>query len=160
MKYCSKCKKIVFSEDNSCECGKKLLKDNKIDFNQPVQLIAVDEVNKDIVEHTLVKEKIPYSERVVSKVMPVLGVENGQHIYYVPISFLKKAIDALNGVSAMEKPDYYGSLDLPEEPEWEEMSPVKRNAVRVLSAIGFIVLVFICVAGVDLIANFLTSFFK
>ncbi len=156
MKYCSRCRKIYFSE-NVCSCGKKL--SEKIDLNQPVRLIAVDEVNKGIVENTLIKEKIPFSESVVSKVTPMMGVEDGKYVYFVPISFLKKAIDALNGVSAMDIPDYYEKLDLPDEPEWEEMSPFKRNAVRILSVIGFIIIVFLCVSAVDLIANIFTTKF-
>ena len=154
MKYCSKCKKIEFSENKNCDCGKKLT--NKIDLNQPVRLIAVEEVNKSIVEHTLVKAKIPYSEQVVSKISPVMGVDDGSYVYYVPISFFKKGIDALSGVSAMEIPDYYDKLDLPDDPEWKEMSPTKRKIVKALSIIGFIVIVYLCVAAVDLVANFLT----
>lgn len=157
MKYCSNCKRVVFSENKSCECGKKL--SDKIDYNAPVLLIAADEVNRNIIEHTLIKEKIPYSEKVVSRVIPVYGVEDGKHIYYVPIGFLKKAIDVLSGVSAMEIPEYYSLLDLPEEPEWEEMSPFKRNAVRALSAIGFIIIVFLCVTAVDVVANLFTKLF-
>ncbi len=155
MKYCSKCKKLVFSDDTKCECKGKLTE--KIDLNMPVQLTAVSDVNKEIVKSALCKGKIPYSTTTVSKITPVLGVEDGFEVFYVPISFLKKGIDALVGVSAMEIPDYYDKLDLPDDPEWEEMSPFKRNAVRVLSAIGFIVLVWICVAGVDFVANLIVS---
>ena len=154
MKYCSKCKKIEFSENKNCDCGKKFT--SKIDLNQPVKLIAAQESNKNIIEHTLVKAKIPYSEQVVSKFSPVMGVEDGSYVYYVPLSFFKKGIDALSGVSAMEIPDYYDKLDLPDEPEWKEMSPAKRRAVKILSVIGFIVVVYLCVAAVDLLANFLT----
>lgn len=154
MQYCSKCKKIEFSENKKCDCGKKFA--SKIDLNQPVKLITVDKVNKGIVEQTLVKAKIPYSEQVVSKISPVMGVADGSYIYYVPISFFKKGIDALSSVSAMEIPEYYEKLDLPDEPEWKEMSPTKRRIVKILSIVGFIVVVYLCVAAVDLLANFLT----
>ena len=154
MKYCSKCKKIEFSENKNCDCGKKFTR--KIDLNQPVKLIAVQEINKDIIERTLVKAKIPYSEQVVSKISPVMGVDDGSYVYYVPLSFFKKGIDALSGVSAMEIPDYYDKLDLPDEPEWKEMSPTKRKVVKFLSIVGFIVIVYLCVAAVDILANFLT----
>ena len=86
-----------------------------------------------------------------------MGVENGNYVYYVPISFLKKAIDALVGISAMELPDYYDKLDLPDEPEWEEMSPTKRRIVKVLSVVGFMVIVYLCMAVVDIIAALVSS---
>ncbi len=156
MKYCSECKKIEFSENKNCSCGKKLV--GKVDLNQPVKLVAVDELNKGIVEHTLVKAKIPYSEQLVNKVSPVMGVDDGNYVYYVPLSFLKKAIDALSGVSAMQIPEYYDKLDLPDDPEWVEMSPAKRRIVKALSVIGFIVIVYLCVAAVDIVANIFTSF--
>ena len=152
MKYCSKCRKISFSEDNNCECGRKF--SAKLDLNQPVKLVEVDEIKKGIVEQTLVKEKIPYSEQTVSKVSPVMGVQDGRYVYYVPISFLKKSIDALGGVSAMEIPDYYEKLALPDNPEWEEMSPLKRKVIRFVSFVGFILIVFACVTAVDIITGF------
>ena len=119
MNYCQKCMKIDFSDNSKCSCGKKF--SSKIDYTEPVTLISADDVSKGIIEQTLIKEKIPYSERVVSKITPVMGIESGSYVYCVPISFLKKAIDALVGIAAMEIPDYYELLDLPDEPEWKEM---------------------------------------
>lgn len=155
MKYCSKCKKLVFSDTTKCECKGKL--SEKIDLNMPAQLVVASDMNKEIIKTALGKGKIPYSTKTVSKVTPVWGVEDGAEVFYVPISFFKKGIDALVGVSAMEIPDYYDKLDLPEDPEWEEMSPLKRRLVKVFSALGFIVVVWICVVAVDLVANFLSN---
>lgn len=151
MKYCSKCKRLVFNDEKRCDCGGKLTE--KLDFSKPAYLAAVSDVNKDIVCAELERNGIPYSVDKVSKVTPVYGVEDGQYIFYVPVSFIKKGIDALTGISAMEQPDYYGKLELPENPEWEEMSPLKRRLVQVFSVVGFIVVVWLCVAGVDFVAN-------
>lgn len=158
MKYCSKCKRLVFNDEKKCKCGGKLTE--KIDLNQPAYLTAVDDTNKEIICAELERNKIPYSMGTVSKVMPVYGVEDGQHIFYVPVSFMKKAIDTLTSISAMEQPDFYDKLDLPENPEWEEMSPVKRRLVQIFSVVGFIVLVWLCVAGVDFVANMFSNFVR
>ena len=155
MNYCPKCKKIDFSDNSTCSCGKKY--QTITDYTQPVKLLAADDVNKGIIEQTLEKENIPYSQQAVSRITPIMGVENGNYVYYVPISFLKKAIDALVGISAMELPDYYDKLDLPDEPEWEEMSPTKRRIVKVLSVVGFMVIVYLCMAVVDIIAALVSS---
>ena len=53
--------------------------------------------------------------------------------------------------------DYYDKLDLPDEPEWEEMSPTKRRIVKVLSVVGFMVIVYLCMAVVDIIAALVSS---
>ncbi len=155
MKYCPKCKKIEFSENKLCELGHKLKSD--ADPQQPAALLTANEINKGIIEETLIKAQIPYSVQQTSKVTPVMGVEDGSYIYYVPIGFVKKAIDALTGVSAMEIPDYYDKLDIPDEPVWEEMPPAKRRLVRALSVIGFIAVVYLCVAAVDFVAAFFVS---
>ena len=57
-------------------------------------------------------------------------------------------------------PDFYEKLDFPDKPEWEEMPPVKRRAVQVLSAIAFIFVVYLCAAGVDAVAAFITRLFE
>ncbi|MBQ5565738.1 MAG: hypothetical protein IIT42_02700 [Clostridia bacterium] len=157
MKYCSKCKKLDFSKNEKCDCGKKLIVNPEFDL--PVKLIEFDEVNKGIIEQALIEADIPYSEQALSKVTPVMGVSDGRYVCFVPIGFMKKAIDALCGVSAMESPEYYDKLLLPENPEWKEMSPLKRKVVKFLSVIGFALLVYLCVAGVDIIVALFTSKF-
>lgn len=161
MKYCSKCKKIIFSDDNRCSCGKKLV-DNP-DGNSPVKLIVAATFDKDRIKAALDDSDIPYSmqiEKNRSNVTSVPGIETAEYSFFVPLGLYKKAIDTLVGISATELPDYYDKIEDSGEFEWEEMSPKKRNLVRFLSAIGFIILIWLCVAGVDFVAEVLIGLFK
>lgn len=161
MKYCLNCKKIFFTDDKHCECGTKLIA--KPDFDYPVSVSVVSGVDKDIVRSTLDNSKIPYSLQTVREKglsVTVPGLETDSFDFLVPLKFYKKAIDALVGVSAIKEPDYYDKLDLPEAPEWEDMPSGKQTAIRIASAIGFIVIVWLCVAGVDLLAELLMGIFK
>lgn len=158
MKYCKKCKRLVFTEKDVCECGKKLI-DNP-DTDLPCTLMTSDETSCAAVEAALTKEEIPYSDVMSDKVQPIFGAVSGQHTFYVPICFMKKAIDALVDVNVMEQPDYYYKLEISDEPVWEDMSPSKRNIVRVLSVIAFAAAVYLCVTGVDYAAAFIKGLFK
>lgn len=158
MKYCSKCKKLVFSDDEKCTCGKKLT--DKIENDLPLCLVSANGVDKDRIKALLDENGIPNSMQFAkrqSKVTSVPGIETAEYTFYVPLGFYKKSIDLLVGTSDMELPDNYDLIPESDESQWEEMSPFKRNAVRLLSGLGFIVLVWLCVAGVDFIANLLSS---
>lgn len=161
MKYCSKCKKLIFSDDIKCSCGKKLTENPNDDV--PVVLIVAESVDKERIKASLDDSDIPYSMQIQNdrtNVTSVPGIETAAYRFLVPLGFYKKAVDVLVGISAMELPEHYDDILTTDEPEWEEMSPTKRNVVRILSALGFIILVWLCVAGVDLIAELITSLFK
>lgn len=158
MKYCSLCRRISFDDNEKCVCGRKFAK--KYDFNDPAELITVPSDDQHRVESCLVKAKIPYSVQDDSQYAPVVGRLSGQVRFLVPISFLKKGLDALqeNGIS--DKPDWYDKLDLPDDPQWEDMPEGKRRIVKAVSVIGFLVIIYLCVAGVDLAAAFITKLFQ
>ena len=89
----------------------------------------------------------------------VWGNVSGKHVFYVPFCFLKKAYDTLATAGLSELPDYYDELEYGADDDWHEMSPRKRNIVRVLSIIAFAVIVYICAAGVDAAALFIKGLF-
>ena len=158
MKYCKKCKKLVFDDTEKCDCGKKLNENAKSE--DIIYLTDIKEYDKEIVENALKKKNIPYSVTLSkNRTQPFMDIVKGDYSVFVPAGFLKQTIDALEGIAFEKKPDYYDKLDFPEEPEWEEMSPVKRKAVQVLSALFFIFLIFLCVTGVDAITAFITKLF-
>ena len=158
MKYCKKCKQIRFTEDERCICGKKLCDEFSMDL--PCELIRTDETNSVNVCSILGKADVPYSDVMINKVQMLFGSVTGDYIIYVPICFLKKSIDALVAVDSINKPDYYDKLDMQDEPQWKELSPVKRNIVRVLSIIAFAIMVYLCVTGVDTIAYYIKGLFR
>ncbi len=154
MKYCAECKKVYFTDEERCECGSKFRKE--LDLEAPTELICVERGKSADIERCLVKAKIPYSINDGSLYSPSIGKITGAVSFLVPLSFLKKGIGALLDVGLMQKPDWYEKLDLPDEPEWEEMPKGKRTAVRIISVLVFMIIIYLCVAGVDLIANLFT----
>ncbi len=150
MKYCSRCKEIYFSDGDKCECGKKFAK--KFDFDVPVKLVTVSHENKSQIEMILSKADIPYSEQDNSGYSPSVGKISGEVDYLVPLGFLKKGIDLLSENGFVEKPEWYDSLEIPEDYIWEEMPEGKRRVVQIFSIIAFILLIYICVAGADILA--------
>ncbi len=151
MKYCAACKRVFFTEDDRCECGKRFKK--KLAYDEPVELARTTGERRFDFEKCLAGAEIPYSLIDGSGYSASVGRIGGDIVLLVPLGFLKKGIDALEGSGLSERPDWYGKLELPDEPVWEEMSPGKRTAVRALSIFVFLVLIYLCVAGVDWIAG-------
>lgn len=157
MKYCKNCKRVSFTEDERCVCGKRFAK--SFDNSDPAELITAEPSKQEDIERCLSKAEIPYSVQDRSGYSPSVGKLQGDIIIMVPISFLKKAIGVLEENGFTEKPEWFDKL--PDgEPMWEEMPEGKARAVRILSIIGFLIVIYLCVAGVDYIANLLFGFVK
>ena len=157
MKYCKKCKQLICTDDVNCTCGKILTENLQTDF--PCELICTDETNAVKIASLLTKSDVPYSDILTDKVQMIWGNVSGKHTFYVPLCFLKKSVDALVSAGAMEMPPYYDKLEYYDDAQWEELSPRKRKVVKVLSVIAFVVIVYICVAGVDAAAIFIKELF-
>ena len=161
MKYCSKCKEIFLTDKAVCKCGKKLT--DKITEETPVLLTTVTVSEKDRFSALLDDQKLPYSVQIKednNAVTSVPGFETADYNIYVPFGFFKKSINVLAGASSIEVPEYYDKLPETSVKEWTDMSPAKRNAVRLLSAIAFAFAVWLAVTGVDVIVAFVTGLFK
>ena len=157
MKYCNSCKSVSFSEGERCGCGKRFAK--KFENDVPVKLVDVDSTKSEQTERCLSKAEIPYSMIDNSGYSPAVGKLQGDITFLVPISFLKTAISVMSDSGLMEKPEWFEKL--PEsEPIWEEMPEGKARAVRILSIIGFLFLIYLCVAGVDYITNVIFGFLQ
>ena len=157
MKYCKKCRRIASDDEKGRICS-HMLSDN-FEKESPCELICTDEASALSVSSSLSAEKIPFSDVLTDKVQMVWGNVSGKHVFYVPFCFLKKAYDTLATAGLSELPDYYDELEYGADDDWHEMSPRKRNIVRVLSIIAFAVIVYICAAGVDAAALFIKGLF-
>ncbi|MDE7390365.1 MAG: hypothetical protein K2M82_05445 [Lachnospiraceae bacterium] len=159
MKYCAKCKKLNFTDDEKCTCGKKL-KDNPSN-DVPIALTTVFTTEKDRIKALLDDNGIPNSVQISSEQTAptsVPGFETAAYTISVPLGFYKRAVDLLVGTSDIKSPENYD--DLPEsEEQWEEMSLKKRAFVKFFSAIAFLVLVWLCVAGVDFVVDIIDKLF-
>ena len=151
MKYCSNCKKVFFSESDKCECGKKFAR--KLDLDSPVEVFRSSNDSTKAAERCLVDAQIPYSVSDGSGYSPSVGKLEGEVALLIPLAFLKKAVNVLSQGGVMDKPEWYDRLELPDDPEWKEMARGKQTAVRVASFIAFLFLIYLCVSGVDLLAE-------
>ena len=151
MKYCARCKIISFSEEEKCECGKHFAK--KYDLDAPVVLIRANGGERGAVEKLLIGADIPYSVSEDPAYSPSIGRISSAAAYLVPLGFLKKGIDALSEGGIMTRPEWYDKLDMPDHYEWHEMPAGKRTVVRIASLLIFAILIWLCVAGVDIIAQ-------
>ena len=157
MKYCKKCKRLSFTGDEICSCGKKLTTDPAPDV--PCELIRTEETESVQVASCLTQAEIPFSDVMTDKVQMMWGNVSGKHVFYVPLCFLKKSCDAVSPLGISELPPYYDKLDYYDGAEWKEMSPLKRNIVRILSVAAFAVIVYLCIVGVDAAAAFVKGLF-
>ncbi len=151
MKYCSKCKRVSFSDNVRCECGGRFSK--KIDYDSPVHIITAEGSEKTAVKSALTKADIPYSEVDISGYSPSIGKIADSAQYLVPLGYIKTAITALADADLMKKPEWFDKIDVPADYEWREMPALKRNIVRGVSVALFLALIWACVAGVDLLAD-------
>lgn len=160
LKYCPKCKKLFSEKGDTCLCGIRLT--DKLKNDTPVLLITSTNIEKDRISAILDDEKLPYSIQIKddkSNVTSVPGFDTASYNFYVPYGFYKKSLDLVAAVSSVHLPDYYDKLPVIEDQEWTEMSPAKRNTVRLLSALAFAAVVWLAVTGVDVIAAFIKNFF-
>lgn len=95
----------------------------------------------------------------------VTGVDNAIQDIYVAESDYEKAYDLCIGIGAIQPEgevtilDDDGQAAAPVE-EFEEMSPGKRTAVRIVSAILFILIAAAVIFGVDFFTNWIKGFFS
>lgn len=158
MKYCKKCRRVIDTENDHCSCGNKLFEEIKYDC--PCELISGNEASAAKAASLLTREGIPYSDVLTDKVHMMFGSVSGNHTIYVPFCFLKKSFDILVSDGITETPSYYDKLSYYDDIEWKELSPLKRNAVKILSVIAFACLVYLCIAGVDAVALFIKGLFE
>ena len=102
-------------------------------------------------------QKRSYSAKAVT------GVDNAEQDIYVAESDYEKAYDLCVGIGAIriegEETTILEDTDKPAEEEFEEMSPQKRTAVRIVSAILFILIAAAVIFGVDSITGWIKGLF-
>ena len=94
----------------------------------------------------------------------VTGVDYSEQDVYVAESDYEKAYDLCVGIGAIHIEGEETQIldeagDKPAEEEFEEMSPQKRTAVRIISALLFIMIVAAVIFGVDAITGWIKSLF-
>ncbi len=173
MKYCSKCKKLYFDyADARCpSCGRKLI-ENPNHFS-PVYIVTANGFELERIRAALDSAGIPYSYqnekretgiRILNSAPP----ENCE--VFVPVSAYSDAVDTLVGIGAIgedkipeinedekEKLNEYEKEAAQAE---EELSPGKARLVRILSFIGFLLILAATVYLADFIIAVIKNFFS
>ena len=149
-------------------CGGKLAEIT--DKNTPVYLITASGFEADRIVAALEDSGIPClkKSRVISNHPNPMGMENSLCDIMTPYSALGDALAVCEGIGAgVEKDARAGADDMSaagadsnNEPEEEEMSEGKKRAVRILSAIAFIIIVALVIYGTDFITGWIKGLFS
>ncbi|MBQ7132994.1 MAG: hypothetical protein IJO20_00690 [Ruminococcus sp.] len=173
MKFCSSCRKLCSVAEAVCaDCNKGYNEIN--DINEPVLICVVGGVDRSVACGALNDANIPFVEKQYGKI----GVSNEIVTGYdakllniaieVPYSAVPKAYEALASVGVECKVDddilEQTKADIEEykrkmKNDDIQMSDKKRTAVRVLSAIAFIVLVALVIWGTDYVMELIKNLF-
>lgn len=173
MKYCVSCKKLYSGADTVCaDCNKYYKEIN--DINEPVLISVVGGVDRSVACGALADANIPFVEKQYGK----MGVSNEIVTGYdtkllniaieVPYSAVPKAHEVLTSAGIECKVDEtileQAKADIEEyklkmKNDDVQMSDKKRTAVRVLSAIAFIVLFALVIWGTDYVMELIKNLF-
>ncbi len=160
MLYCPKCQ--VLTDDKICpSCGGKKLRVPEPE--DPTLLITADEVKTEMIECAFEEHDIPYEERVCGLGGPpsvFLGkTANTNKNIFVAFGQLDACEELLNGIGILETADAQLQKEQTggDEPEAEEMSPLKRFLWRAASVVLFIIVVWGVVVAADYAANALKA---
>lgn len=165
MKYCPKCKKLYNDSDLVCtceDCKSRVLKTVE-DEQTSVFLCSGDVLERDRVQAALSDEGIPsvYTRHMVTGGSQVVtGMDMDGFDILVPYELYEKAYDVAVGIGAIKLEGCeIVDEEFPQQDEAEEMSDRKRTAVRVVSAILFIILVALVIFCTDFATGYIKSLF-
>lgn len=143
MKYCKKCHVLFENNKNYCDICKKELS-SSISNDDLVFLIMTYGFERDAIKAALKDRSIPFVEKPSQGELS-LGILTGKDIssfnLYVSYGDIDKAEEAVS------------FIDVANQSNNEEMTESKRNIIKTLSIIGFFLIVWIIVYGIDFIAE-------
>ena len=167
MKYCPKCKKMYNDADTNCtcaECKNKALKTIE-DKTTSVYLCHGDVIERDRVQAALEDSGIPsvYARHMVTgNSQLVTGMDFDMFDILVPYELYEKAYDVAVGIGAIKlegEEIIEDDTDASADEEFEEMSNSTRTAVKIVTAILFVVVLALVIYGTDFITAFIKSLF-
>lgn len=162
--YCNRCHRL-YEDKRACPSCKDEVLTKKISNSSPVTLVSAFGIEKDRITAALEDCDIPYATRAEKKeasARAVTGVDNARYRIEVPYSYYDKAMETLIGINAVNPEEYAQGDDEPADEipeEFEEMPAGKRIAIRIVSAVLFILLVALVIMGVDFITGIIKGLF-
>lgn len=170
MKYCKKCRRIHNDNVQSClNCQKELAEITE--SNTPVYLLSASGFELERVRTALNDSGIPgdVALQKENSTDAGMGCDFSEYDLLVPFQAYEKAYDVCVGIGAIktgneevldEAVSTPANSDVkPADEQFEEMSGTKRTAVKIVSAILFIILVAAVIYGTDFITGFIKGLF-
>ena len=172
MKYCSKCRRMYDDSEHNCtECRKHYALETLDDRTTPVYLTSASGFELDRIQAALEDGGIPSTSQAQEKALSadaVTGSDKSNRDILVPFNALDKARDVCIGIGAIkpegeeikvEGQDVEDAVNS-EFDESEIMSPAKRTAVKIISAILLIIIACLVIWGTDFITGFIKGLFN
>lgn len=166
MKYCTRCKLIADNDKDICKkCGKKLI--SNPNHYSAVKIVTANGFELERIRAALTDAEVSFSvqETKQDTGLQILNSAPPENCnVFVPISDYDEAVSVLAGIGALND-DEIPEIDeqtqedinkAKKEAENDEMSPRKRFWVKLLSLIGFLIVI----AGVVYLTDFLVAFIK
>ena len=171
MKYCPICKALAHDGDNRCSvCGKKLSRIT--DINEPVRLCVVGGTERAMLCGLLDDAEIPYLQTnvqpqgVANEIVTGFDVKLSNIAVLVPFQALPKASELLGSIETVNNPveptmdEINAHIEyLKANPDANDMSPGRIRAVKIITAILFLLLVAGVVLGTDAITGWIKGLF-
>lgn len=170
MKYCTRCKRIFFkTEKDNCPLCQKKMTDNPNHYS-PVYVVTANGFELERIRSVLDSEGISYSvnESRNDTGLQILNSAPPENCdLYIPLCEYEKAVELLKGAGAVTEeeapePDDSSRQVLQEaskKASEEHMDPKKARAVRIFSAIAFLLILAGAVYLTDLIIALVKSAF-
>lgn len=166
MLYCERCQVLSRDETMCPQCGSRKLR--SVSAGDPVLLFTAGTEEAQRITAAFDGEGIPHMERTQGGeglTSIILGQSRCAQVrIFVPYEKIDQAKDIMLGIGVLKEAGE-GENSLEPEPDAQKqtkevpMSPGRRAAVRIFSALLFLILVIAVVSGADMIVNLFKSFF-
>ncbi len=171
MKYCPICKALARDGDSRCSCcGKKLSR--IADINEPVRLCVIGGTERAMLCGLLDDAEIPYLQTnvqpqgVANEIVTGFDVKLSNIAVQVPFQALPKASELLSSIETVNNPvepmmdEIKAHIEyLKTNADAKELSPGRTTAIKIITAILFLLLVAGVVLGTDAVTGWIKGLF-
>ena len=161
MLYCAKCQLLVREGDRCPACGSRSLRSTEP--TDPVLLMTTDRMEAEAVLAAFKDTNIPCEQRDCGVGVPP-AIFYGRSLHesvdlFVPFEALDRCREILKGMGIIDENEQRRKKTAPELQKAEPMSPARKAALRIASAIAFLMLIWLVVSLSDSIVNFIKTLF-
>ncbi len=163
MLYCATCQLLVREGDRCPACGSRDLRN--VEPTDPVLLMTSDRMEAETVLAAFKDKNIPCEQRDSGFGAPpafFYGRSPQESVnLFVPFNALDQCREILKGMGILDEKEQRLKKEAPEslEEQTEPMSPVRKVVLRIVSAIAFLLLIFVVVSLSDEAIGFVKAIF-